>query len=207
MPPTHPPTPSTHTGRCADLEAQAADAQAAADKLQRDLQDLSGAYATLEAHAAELERGGGGVGGEAAAAGERRRKKERGERGCGRRPRSTSPHHSPLPKKHSPSAAAAASRHRRPGRSGHRVPHRGRRVGSPAGGGRQLERPADLSGPGKNREKREEGGARVLDPPLLPSFCLTTTTTSRRPHTHHRRSARWRPCGPSWWRWAWMRTA
>jgi hypothetical protein len=62
--------PQKNTGRCADLEAQAADAQAAADKVQRDLQDLSGAYATLEAHAAELEgRGGGGGAGEAAAAG------------------------------------------------------------------------------------------------------------------------------------------
>ena len=50
------------TGRCVDLEAQTADARALADKLQCDLQDLSGAYATLEAHAADLEGRVGGAG-------------------------------------------------------------------------------------------------------------------------------------------------
>lgn len=59
----------THTGRCTDLEAAAAEARALADKLQRDLQDLSGAYASLETHAADLEgrlaQAAGGAWGEA----------------------------------------------------------------------------------------------------------------------------------------------
>ena len=44
---------------CPELDAarpEAADARALAEKLERDLQDLSGAYAGLEAHAATLER-------------------------------------------------------------------------------------------------------------------------------------------------------